>query len=157
MRLHLLQREQTVRAARDDVFAFFAKPENLAELTPASLGFQILTPAPIVMREGALIDYVLRLNGLPLHWRTVITSYEPPHRFVDEQLAGPYAFWHHTHTFDVTPEGGTRLGDVVRYALPLGLVGDLAHALVVRRQLQGIFEYRREIIARRFAPDPTGK
>lgn len=150
MTLHVFERTQTVAAAHDEVFAFFARPENLAEITPASMGFRILTPSPITMREGALIDYVIRLGPLPLRWRTLITCFEPPHRFVDEQLAGPYAFWHHTHTFAAAPGGGTVLGDVVRYMLPLGLVGDLAHALAVRRQLGQIFDHRRRVVAARF-------
>mgnify|MGYP001824672668 CR=1 FL=1 len=154
MKVHVLERRQTVAAPLDEVFAFFARPENLAEITPPGLGFQILTPSPIAMKEGAVVDYVVSLAGLPLRWRTLITAYEPPHRFVDEQLAGPYSFWHHTHTFGEAPGGGTELGDVVRYALPLGPLGELAHALVVRRQIDGIFAHRHAVIAGRFG---TGK
>lgn len=150
MRVHVLERTQTVAAPRSEVFAFFACPENLAEITPAVLGFEILTPSPIAMRAGALIDYVLSLGPLPLRWRTLITSYEPPHLFVDEQLQGPYSFWHHTHRFTELPAGGTRLDDIVRYVLPLGLLGSMAHALVVRHQLARIFDHRRRVIADRF-------
>jgi ligand-binding SRPBCC domain-containing protein len=150
VKVHVLERTQTVAAARDEVFAFFARPENLATITPAFLGFEILTPSPITMRSGALIDYVIKLGPLPLHWRTLITSYEPPHHFVDEQLDGPYSFWHHTHTFTALATGRTRLGDIVRYALPLWPLGDVAHALVVRHQLARIFDHRRRVIADRF-------
>ena len=91
MTVHVLERRQQVAAPLAEVFAFFARPENLAEITPPSMGFEILTPSPIAMKEGALIDYVVRVGGLPLRWRTLITSFEPPHRFVDEQISGPYA------------------------------------------------------------------
>ncbi len=150
MKVHILKHTQVVPAPLDEVFAFFARPENLAEITPPDLGFQILTPSPITMKDGAVIDYVVKVAGLPMRWRTLITSYEPPHRFVDEQLSGPYSFWHHTHTFASTPEGGTELGDVVRYAMPLGPLGDLVHALAVKRQVAGIFTHRESVIARRF-------
>lgn len=150
MKVHVLAQNQTVAAPLDEVFAFFARPENLAEITPASMGFQILTPPPLVMKEGAMVDYVVRVGGLPMRWRTLITGYDPPHRFVDEQLMGPYSFWHHTHTFAEADGGGTELGDVVRFALPLGPLGNLAHALVIRRQLDSIFTHRRAVIAQRF-------
>ena len=150
MKVHVLEHTQHVPASLDEVFAFFARPENLAEITPRNLGFQILTPSPIPMKEGAIIDYVVSLGGVPLRWRTLITSYDPPHKFVDEQLTGPYSFWHHTHTFSALADGGTELGDVVRYALPLGPLGDLAHTLMVRRQVEGIFQHRQQVIADRF-------
>jgi ligand-binding SRPBCC domain-containing protein len=150
MKVHVLQRSQRVPASLDEVFSFFARPENLVEITPPSLGFQILTPSPIAMKDGAVIDYVVRVGGLPLRWRTLITSYEPPHRFVDEQIMGPYSFWHHTHTFISLPDGGTELGDTVRYTLPLGPLGSLAHALVVRRQVADIFVHRQRVISERF-------
>jgi ligand-binding SRPBCC domain-containing protein len=150
MRLHVFEQTQTVAAPLDEVFPFFAQPENLAEITPPSMGFQVLTPSPITMKDGAVIDYVVRVGGLPMRWRTLITAYEPPYRFVDEQLLGPYSFWHHTHTFAPSAGGGTELGDLVRYALPLGPLGDLAHALVVSRQLRGIFAHRQRVMIERF-------
>ena len=150
MTVHELRRRQQVTAPLDEVFDFFSRPENLAEITPGELGFQILTPSPIAMKEGALVDYVVRLGGWPLRWRTLITTYDPPHKFIDEQLAGPYSYWHHTHTFAALPGGGTELADHVRYVMPLGPLGDLVHALVVRRQLNGIFDHRRQVVARRF-------
>ncbi|MDY0109691.1 MAG: SRPBCC family protein [Candidatus Krumholzibacteria bacterium] len=156
MRLHVLERTQAIASSREEVFGFFARPENLAAITPPRLDFRILTPSPVPMRNGALIDYVIKLGPLPLHWRTLITCYEPPFRFIDEQLQGPYAFWHHTHQFDELPDGGTRLGDIVRYLLPLGPFGEIAHILAVRRQLAQIFDHRRRVIAARFGerPDP---
>jgi ligand-binding SRPBCC domain-containing protein len=93
---------------------------------------------PMAMREGALLDYTIRLWGVPLSWRTLISRWEPPHLFVDEQVNGPYALWHHTHAFTETPEG-TRIDDTVRYLLPLG---------IVRAQLRRIFAYRQEAVRR---------
>ena len=147
--MHDLVHEQFVPVPRDEVFAFFGEPENLARLTPSWLGFRILTPSPVPMREGALIDYEISLGPLPMRWRTLITRHEPPHAFVDEQLAGPYSFWHHTHTF-TTVEGGTLIGDHVRYLLPFGVLGRLARELVVKRQLDTIFRFREEAIRARF-------
>ena len=83
----------------DDVFNFFSMPENLVKITPKSLSFTILTPKPIDMEKGTLIDYTISLMGFPVHWRTLISDYNPPHSFIDQQIKGPYAFWHHTHTF----------------------------------------------------------
>lgn len=149
MRVHVFESRQTVTAPLDEVFDFFSRPENLERITPPSLGFEILTPPPIAMREGALIDYALTVKGVPMHWRTLITCYEPPHRFVDEQLKGPYAFWRHEHRFEAVSEG-TRIVDEVRYALPFGPLGGLAHRLFVRRDVQRIFEHRTRVIADRF-------
>ncbi|MCG3176644.1 MAG: hypothetical protein MOGMAGMI_01602 [Candidatus Omnitrophica bacterium] len=150
MKLHQLERAQTVPASLERVFAFFKRPENLERLTPSGLGFRILTPRPIVMREGALIDYTIRLSGLPVRWTTLITRYEPPLRFVDEQLRGPYAYWHHTHEFREVA-GGTEVSDRVVYALPLGALGGLLHRLYVRQELERIFGYRAEAIRSAFA------
>jgi ligand-binding SRPBCC domain-containing protein len=129
-----------------EVFPFFAEADNLGRITPPELGFRIVTPQPVAMRPGALIDYRLSLFGVPMRWRTRISAWDPPHRFVDEQLAGPYATWHHTHTFTEVA-GGTRVEDVVRYALPLGALGRIAHP-VVRLQLRRIFAYRQRTVWR---------
>jgi ligand-binding SRPBCC domain-containing protein len=125
---------------RPEVFAFFADAGNLEELTPPFLGFQILTPQPVEMRPGALIDYRIRLRGFPMKWRTEITAWEPPSRFVDEQLKGPYRLWIHEHTFEEDGDG-TVVIDFVRYAVPFGV---LANRLLVARDVRKIFAYREE-------------
>jgi ligand-binding SRPBCC domain-containing protein len=147
---HVLERSQLVPLPRGEVFAFFADAHNLEAITPGFLRFRILTPAPIAMRPGTLIDYRLSLAGLPFSWRTRIEEYEPGVRFVDVQLRGPYARWRHLHAFEDAP-GGTWVRDRVEYALPLGRLGDAAHALFVRRTLGRIFDHRRDAIARLLA------
>ncbi len=107
----------------------------------------MVTPAPIEMRRGALIEYRLKLHGLPIRWRTRITAWEPPRRFVDEQVRGPYALWHHTHEFERAPGGGTVMRDRVRYRIGLGALGELARRALVERDLERIFDYRRDSIA----------
>ncbi len=152
-RLRVLERTQLVPAPRDQVFAFFADAHNLESITPGFLRFQVVTPRPIRMAVGALIDYRLSLYGVGFRWRTRIDAWEPGVAFVDVQLAGPYRVWRHTHRFEDAP-GGTRVSDRVEYALPLGPLGDVAHALFVRRSLARIFDHRRETIAARFGATP---
>lgn len=150
MRTQRLQRQQTVPRPIEEVFDFFKKPENLARLTPPSLGFHILTPSPIRMREGALIDYTVRPLGWPMRWTSLITRYEEPYVFVDEQIRGPYAYWHHTHTFCKVADG-TQITDEVLYALPGGPLAPLADAWIVRGQLRQIFDYRERAVRDIFA------
>lgn len=140
MRLFELHAELWLPRPRVEVFPFFADARNLETLTPPWLRFEILTPLPIEMRVGCLIDYQLRLHGLPLRWRSEITVWEPPTRFVDEQRRGPYRFWAHEHRF-VEHDGGTWVGDHVRYAV---WGGRLLEALFVRPDLNRIFAYRRD-------------
>ena len=125
---YLLQREQWISRPIEDVFAFFSDAGNLEAITPNWLGFQILTPRPIVMRPGALIAYRLRWHGLALRWLTEIQRWNPPTEFVDVQVHGPYRLWHHTHSFEPR-DGRTLIRDVVRYELPFGLLGRLAPRL----------------------------
>jgi ligand-binding SRPBCC domain-containing protein len=159
MRIYTLQREQWVARALERVFPFFAQPGNLALITPPALGFRLLTPQPVSMEPGRVIDYTIRVLGLPVRWRTLITRYDPPWCFVDEQITGPYSFWHHTHRFS-EQDGGTLLRDEVRYALPLMLAGpvrDLVHTLHVRPALERIFDYRRQVFRRLFGGvEPAG-
>jgi ligand-binding SRPBCC domain-containing protein len=142
-------------APLDEVFDFFSKAENLGRLTPDTLGFHILTPLPIKMEPGTLIDYKLKIRGIPMNWRTEITVWEPNYRFVDSQLKGPYAQWIHEHRF--AAEGDkTRMWDKVDYALPLGILGDIAHALYVEREVKGIFAFREKAIRNWIAERNTG-
>lgn len=148
MRMHVLHREQHLPGTPEDVFPFFADAHNLEAITPPLLRFRIVTPDPIEMRVGTLIQYRLRLHGVPLSWLTSIQAWDPPYRFVDQQIRGPYALWHHTHTFVDDGAGGTIMTDTVRYALPLSPLSDLALPLV-RRDLNAIFDFRRDEVARR--------
>lgn len=141
---HVLRTSTHVPRPREEVFAFFSAAENLQRITPPELGFQIVTPLPVAMREGARIDYRLRLFGVGFRWHTEITRWSPPHVFVDEQRSGPYREWVHTHRF-ADEEGGTRIEDEVVYRLPLWPVGEVAYPLV-RLQLARIFRYRQRKI-----------
>jgi ligand-binding SRPBCC domain-containing protein len=142
-----LQTELWLPRRRDEVFGFFADARNLETLTPSWLKFEVLTPAPIEMRPGTLIDYRIRVHGFPIRWRTEITVWDPPRRFVDVQLRGPYTRWHHTHTFE-EHDGGTLCLDHVRYR-PRG--GGLTNRLFVRRDVERIFQYRQQRLKGIFA------
>jgi ligand-binding SRPBCC domain-containing protein len=148
----LLEREQLVPRPLAEVFPFFADAANLQAITPAFLHFRFLTPLPIEMRPGTLIDYQIRLFGLPLKWRTRIEEFEPPHRFVDVQVRGPYKLWHHTHEFREV-DGRTLMTDRVRYQLPLGPLGSLAHSVFVRHTLNRIFDHRSRTIESLLSPE----
>ena len=137
---------QRVAVARDDLFPFFANAGNLARLTPPEVGFDIRTPLPIAMGVGTLIDYRIRLWGIPIDWRTAITAWNPPVEFVDVQLRGPYAEWVHTHRFIELAPNATLIEDAVRFRLPLGWIG-AAGGPIVRRQLRRIFAFRRAVVA----------
>jgi ligand-binding SRPBCC domain-containing protein len=147
---HAYETETVIPAPRAEVFPFFADASNLGRLTPGSLDFLILTPAPVTMGEGTLIDYRIRLHGVPMRWRTRITSWNPPSGFVDEQLRGPYRLWVHTHTFEDMGNGTTRMRDHVRYALPFPPFGQAALPWV-RAEIGRIFEFRRRAILEIFA------
>ncbi len=157
MSTHRLVASQLVPRPIEEVFAFFSRPENLGRITPASMGFELLTDDRD-MREGLVIRYRIRpLLGIPMTWTTRIAGYEPPHRFRDVQLQGPYARWEHTHTFEAVP-GGTLVRDEIEYAVPFGPLGDVANALLVRSELERIFRHRAETIRTVFAAaaPPTG-
>ena len=149
VKFHTMRREQQIARPIDQVFAFFSDARNLEEITPPWLGFHTLTPGPIQLAPGTRIRYRLRIRGLPVYWTTEIRKWNPPVRFVDVQLSGPYALWHHTHIFE-SYKGGTRMTDVVHYRLPFGPLGRLVNLLVVKRDVQRIFEYRNRRIAEIF-------
>lgn len=135
--------ERTLDEDLDEVFSFFAEPRNLERITPSWLRFRIVgSPGP--MQRGALIDYRLRLHGVPLTWRTEITDWSPPHRFVDTQRRGPFALWEHEHAFERRVDGGTLMRDTVDYAMFLPL---LSNRLLVARDLRTIFEFRHAVVA----------
>jgi ligand-binding SRPBCC domain-containing protein len=142
MRIHVLRREQRLEGSPEKVFPFFADARNLEAITPPLLRFRVVTPDPIVMRVGTFIQYRLRLHGVPVGWDTTIQEWSPPHRFVDVQVRGPYALWHHTHEFVAMPDGGTLMTDTVRYAIGFGPLGELARRALVTRDLDAIFAFR---------------
>ena len=130
-----------------DVFEFFSDASNLEVITPPWLKFSVVTLAPVEMRPGTLIEYRLRFRGVPLRWRSEITVWDPPHRFADVQVKGPYRQWVHEHSF-AERDGGTLAGDRVAYAV---WGGALANALVVRRDVERIFDYRKQTLTAMFA------
>ncbi len=154
--VHQLVREQRIPRPLPEVFDFFSRAENLEALTPRFLKFRYITPLPIEMKVGARIEYALSLFGIPIRWRTRITSWEPGRRFVDEQESGPYALWRHEHTFEAAG-GSTIMRDVVTYREPFGPLGAVAHVIFVARTLERIFDFRRDATARLLgAPQSSG-
>lgn len=154
MAVRVLRTSIRIERPIDEVFEFFSRAENLGVITPPELGFEIRTPLPVLMRPGALIDYTLRLHGVPMRWRSLISAWNPPHEFVDEQVRGPYAEWIHSHRFRADGPDATIIMDEVRYRLPLGPLGSLVHPLV-RRQLDRIFAFREAEVRRRLAGAPV--
>jgi len=146
---YILRAEQYVPRPLAEVFAFFSKAENLEQFTPPWLHFQILTVDPTPVQKGTLIRYALRWRIFPIRWTTEITEWEPPHRFVDLQLKGPYKLWHHEHRF-ISEGDGTRITDEVQYMLPFGILGSIAHAVKVKRDVETIFAYRTNAVNRLF-------
>jgi hypothetical protein len=148
MPLHLLERGQAVQGEAAEIFRFFADARNLETITPPWLGFRVRS-APGRVSGGAEIEYSLRLHGLPVRWVSLIDDWDPPRCFADVQVHGPYSLWRHTHTLE--PDGDrVIMRDLVRYSLPFGPVGELAHRVLVRRDLERIFDYRRAAIERIF-------
>ncbi len=150
-----LYREQWVPRPIDQVFEFFSDAYNLEQITPDFMNFSVLGLEPEALGVGTTIRYKLRLRGLPMRWKSVIESWDPPHGFVDRQLTGPYSLWHHTHEF-VARDGGTLMIDRVCYRLPLGAVGELVAGAMVDGDVTRIFDYRFEVIQKLFgASRPT--
>lgn len=143
---HTLRTALTLNLPREQVFDFFADAANLERITPPQLNFHILTPQPIEIAKGTLIDYQLKLRGFPIKWRTEISEWNPPFSFVDQQLSGPYKQWIHKHTFTEVDAETTLIEDEVRYRLPVEPLGDIAH-FIVRSELDKIFAFRQKTVA----------
>ncbi|MBC8646324.1 MAG: SRPBCC family protein [Thermoanaerobaculia bacterium] len=153
--LYVLEREQWIPAPRPQVWAFFSDPGNLARITPGSLRFQIVGGPPPPLSRDSRIVYRIRWAFLTLRWITRISRWEPETVFEDVQEKGPYRRWVHSHLF-TSEDGGTRMRDRVEYELPFGILGRLAHRLLVRRQLEGIFRHRAGVISELFPPAGAG-
>lgn len=147
---YIVHFEQQVPLGVAEVFAFFSRAENLEAITPPWLNFKIRAVAPQPVQKGTIISYSLRVHGIPLRWTSEIVEWEPPHRFVDLQLSGPYKLWRHEHRFEAR-DGGTLISDKVELALPLGVLGRMAYKIKVRSDLQKIFAFREGKIRSIFA------
>lgn len=147
--MYTLRRSITVPGTLDTVFEFFNCPENLEKLTPSNLSFHLLTPSPVAMHNGAVFDYTIGLFGIPMRWTSIITNYDPPHQFVDIQLKGPYAYWHHKHSFE--PRGdNVEVTDEIHYEIGFSLFGKMLLRPLVQRQLKSIFAFRAQAIEQLF-------
>jgi ligand-binding SRPBCC domain-containing protein len=146
MKVFTLRRSQVLPGTPDEVFPFFADARNLEAITPPLLRFEVVTPGEVEMRVGTLIQYRLTLHGISLNWLTSIQAWEPGVRFVDQQVRGPYALWHHTHEFEPHGARETRMTDTVRYAIGFGPFGQLAARAFVHRDVAAIFDFRREAV-----------
>jgi ligand-binding SRPBCC domain-containing protein len=148
MKTHRFQTQLWLPQPRDRIFLFFSNPHNLDRLTPAWLKFEILTPLPVLMKQGALLDYRLRIRGLPVRWQSEITVWDPPGRFIDRQTRGPYSLWIHKHLFEDC-QGGTLIGDNVEYAAPGGRI---VQKFFVAPDLERIFKHRHRVLEELFNP-----
>ena len=151
MKLYNLKTEQYIDHSIEKVFEFFSRPDNLSVITPEKMHFKIITPLPLQMGKGKIIDYTIKVFiFFTIRWRSIISSYDVPNEFTDEQLLGPYAFWHHQHHFKMHIEG-TLMSDTVTYAMPYGWLGRLIHWVSVKNQLQWIFHFRAKKLEEIFA------
>ena len=146
MKLYTLERSQCFNHEIEHIWEFFSSPKNLSRITPGYMEFQIVTPLPKEMYPGMIIQYVVKpFANFPMKWTTEITQLKEPYFFIDEQRLGPYAFWHHQHHFEEV-ENGTKVTDIVNYALPFGILGRLAHGIFVKSQLEFIFDFREKAL-----------
>ena len=155
LKIYELRRQITIPVPVEEVFSFFSNAENLNLITPPWLSFKILTPLPIKMEDNALIDYSIEILGWRMIWHTEISVWQPPLRFVDRQIKGPYRVWEHTHLFE-QKGGGTQMTDLVRYAVPGFVLSPLVHYFFVRPRLEKIFMFREEKIFELFTSRETG-
>ena len=152
MKRFYFTQQQWLPRSIDEVFGFFSDAHNLERLTPSWLKFKVLTPDPIELKTGTLIDYQLRIRGIPLQWQSEITAWKPPYYFVDEQRRGPYKLWIHEHQFEESA-GGVSATDRVEYAV---LGGAIINRLFISRDIERIFQFRKEMLEKIFAgPDST--
>ncbi len=142
--------KQQIDKPIQDIFPFFSKVENLEILTPDWLNFKILTPLPIEIKTGTIIKYRIRLYGIPLYWKTKITLWDPPHRFIDEQIKGPYSVWIHEHRFEAK-DGKTTMIDTVDYDIPGWIFKTVVHRIFVEKQVDSIFKFRQKKIKEHFS------
>jgi ligand-binding SRPBCC domain-containing protein len=145
MKYYEFKVKQFIKLPIEEVFNYFSNPSNLQKITPKYLNFKIKNQPPLKMNKGQFFQYQLRVRGIPINWTSLISSYHPPHSFIDEQIKGPYSSWHHTHTFK-EENGGTSIFDEVKYSLPLGFIGGIINSIWVKRDLDSIFKYRRKMI-----------
>jgi ligand-binding SRPBCC domain-containing protein len=151
MSIHKLTRAQTIHATEQECWAFFSNPQNLSKITPPSLDFRVKSELPREIHAGLMIEYQVRpLLGIPVTWLTEITHVEAGRYFVDEQRVGPYRMWHHEHVFHPMGDGRIEICDTVYYVMPYGWLGDLAHELVVKRELRKIFAFREKTVREMF-------
>lgn len=141
MKTYKFEKQTFFNRPRDTIFSFFSNAENLNKVTPKKLHFKILSDLPINMKKGTLIDYKLRIYHIPIHWQTEIKEWNPPHQFIDIQLIGPYRKWIHEHQF-IAQANGTMMIDRVKYAISGGFLASLFHILIIRRDIEKIFEFR---------------
>ena len=148
MKTFHLQTQLWLPQARVKIFDFFADPRNLDRLTPAWLKFRIETPDTTKIVQGAILDYRLQIHGMPIHWQSEISVWDPPNRFIDRQIKGPYSLWIHQHYFEDS-DGGTIVGDHVEYAVPGGTI---VQKLLVAPDLDRVFKYRHQVLDKLFNP-----
>lgn len=149
MKPHIYTEETIINRPIDEVFEFFSKAENLNLLTPTFLKFKILTPLPIAMGVGTLIDYKISLNGIPFTWKTKISTWKKNEVFVDEQLRGPYKVWIHEHKFEVV-DSGVKMTDTVQYLSPGWIVEPIINKLYIEKKVKEIFEFRKKVLLQYF-------
>jgi ligand-binding SRPBCC domain-containing protein len=147
--MHILIKETIIKKPLEEVFDFFSKAENLNLLTPPEMQFKIITPSPITIHQGKLIDYKIKVNGIPFKWQTEITVWQPPFRFVDKQKKGPYNTWIHEHLFEARGSS-TYMRDTVQFKSPGWILEPIINKLFIEKKVRGIFEYREKVLLQLF-------
>jgi ligand-binding SRPBCC domain-containing protein len=147
--MHILTKTTIINKPLSEVFEFFSNAENLNKITPPDMQFKILTPLPIIIKKGTLIDYKIKVSGIPFNWQTEITEWEPNKRFTDKQLKGPYRVWIHEHTFE-EKDGKTIMNDHVQFLSPGWLLEPIINKLFIEKKVKGIFAYREKILTNLF-------